>query len=106
MLDDFCSVEKIIYLKEVLKQMKKLDKHKEPIPFDIVVREFNKQNKSAGKLKEYNECKLMQKGRFRKYVKNPNHWENRTRNVKLPNGDIKTIHTIFIVKFNGKKVVF
>lgn len=86
--------------------MKELDRNKKPIPFNLVIREFNKQNKTAGKLKIYKGCELMQKGRYRKYVKDPNHWENRTRNIKLPSGDIKKIHTLFIIEFNSKKVVF
>lgn len=38
--------------------------------------------------------------------KNPNHWENRTRNIKLENGEIKKINILFVDSFNGKKVVF
>lgn len=39
--------------------------------------------------------------------RNPNHWDNKTRNIKvLPQGDIKKIHINHIIEFNGKKVVY
>lgn len=96
----------MIYLDEVLAKMRQLDLKKNPVPFDIKVREFNRQNKSAGRMKEYFGATLMQKGRFKKVLKEPHHWENRTRNIKLADGSIKKIHTIFISEFNNLKVVF
>lgn len=86
--------------------MSRLNDNKNPVPFNLKVREFNRQNKSAGRIKEYRAATLMQKGRFSDYEKNPNHWNNRTRNIKLPDGSIKKIHLIFIDSFNGKKVVY
>lgn len=42
-----------------------------------------------------------------KVRRNPNHFENKTRNIKvLPQGDIKTINIRFIIEFNGKKVIY
>lgn len=38
--------------------------------------------------------------------KNPNHWENRTKNIKTKEGIIKKINILFIDEFNGQKVVY
>ena len=94
--------------------MKKVDSRKNPVPFSLKIRSFNLQNKTGGKLISYEEAVLLRppakKGAVRLAdetpFKNPNHWENRTRNIKLKNGEIKKIHIIFIEEFNGKKVVF
>lgn len=107
-------MEKTLFLRDVLTEMKKLDKQNNPIPFCIKLRSFNRQNKSGGNLISYNNAILLkppkEKGAKRLAMdtefKDPKHWENRTRNIKLDTGEIKKIHTIFIVEFNGKKVVY
>ena len=96
-----------IYLKDVLAQMRQLDEHKKPIPFSLAVRTYNRQNGSGGKLNIYHNATLMQQPRNKKdFEKNPNHWEQRTRNIRLEDGTIKKIIIIFIVAFNGKEVVY
>ena len=85
-----------------------------PAKILFLFRSFNLQNKTGGKLISYEDAVLLRppakKGAVRLAdetpFKNPNHWENRTRNIKLKNGEIKKIHIIFIEEFNGKKVVF
>ncbi|SDE68206.1 hypothetical protein SAMN05421544_1186 [Riemerella columbipharyngis] len=98
---------------DVLSDMKKLDKKNNPIPFSITVRTFNLQNKSGGSIKVYEKAVLLnppkRKGAKRLAMdtafKNPNHWENRTRNIKVDN-QIKKINILFIIEYNGKKVVY
>ncbi|CAA0156888.1 conserved hypothetical protein [Tenacibaculum maritimum] len=102
-------------LRDVLKEMAKLDENKNPVPFSVAVRTFDKTNKKGGVLKQYHGITLMQQGKKRslmslasgKDVKNPNHWENKTRNLKVPgqNRPRKT-NILFIVKFNGYNVVY
>lgn len=107
-------MKKTIFLKDVLDEMKKLDDRKNPIPFSIKVRSFSVQNKTGGNIKFYPFATLLQapkvKGVKRLAMstsfKNPNHWENRTRNIKLQNGEIKKINILFIDEFNGQKVVY
>lgn len=100
-------------LRDVLADMRKLDENKNPIPFDIVVREYSRQNGTGGKLTKHNNATLMQQGKKRSLVslasgkdlKNPNHWENKTRNIKV-NGQIRKINILFIIEYNGHKVVY
>ena len=114
MLFDICGIEKTLFLSDVLTEMKKVDARKNPVPFSLKIRSFNLQNKTGGKLISYEDAVLLRppakKGAVRLAdetpFKNPNHWENRTRNIKLKNGEIKKIHIIFIEEFNGKKVIF
>jgi hypothetical protein len=37
--------------------------------------------------------------------KNPNHYDNSTRNLRMPNGDLVKIHIRLIRIFNGKTVL-
>lgn len=99
-------VEKI-FLKDALVEMRKLDAEKKPIPFSLAVRTYNKQNGFGGKLLIYHNATLMQQPKGKKdFEKNPNHWDNKTRNIKLADGTIKKIIILFIVAFNGKEVVY
>lgn len=101
-----------IKLSEVLKQMKMLDSSRNPVPFSISVRTYNHQNKYGGRLVHYKYSTLMQPPKEKGAVrlsqqidfKDPNHWKNRTRNIKTPEG-IKKIHIMFITEFNGKAVI-
>lgn len=102
--EEICAMEKKIFLKDVLLDMKKLDNQKNPIAFSLAVRSFNKQNNTGGKLIVYHNVTLMQTAKIKKSV--ANHWENRTRNIKLPNGEIKKINILFIVSYNGKEVIY
>ena len=99
-------VEKI-FLKEALSEMRKLDAEKKPIPFSLAVRTYNQQNGFGGKFLIYHNTTLMQQPKAKKdFEKNPNQWENKTRNIKLADGKIKKIIILFIVAFNGKEVVY
>lgn len=114
-------MENTISINEVLKIMDMQDERGNSIPFDIQIREFSRQNKTGGKLKFYNdarkpkakkgEVKQGQSGISKLFApdvarKNPNHFENRTRNIELSNGLIKKINYLFIIKFNEKIVVY
>lgn len=113
MLHHLWRVEKTMFLDVVIKEMKQLDKNKNPIPFSISYRTYNKQNKSGGKLiretgatalqppKTPGNIRLSQKTPFR----NANHWLNRTINIKTSEGDIRKINKLFITEFNGHQVI-
>ena len=106
------TMQKSILLSQVLSEMRKSDERKNPIPFTISIRTFNKQNKSGGRFVTYENATLMQPPKTAGAVrlsqdidfKNPNHWKNRTRNIKTNEG-IKKIHILFIIKFNGLDVI-
>lgn len=107
-------VEKVMFLREALEEMKKLDAWKNPVPFHIKVRGFSVQNKSGGTLYSYEGAVLLQPPKQKRAkrlamdtpMKDANHYENRTRNLKLPSGDIKKINILFIEELNGRKVVY
>ena len=110
-----------IYLKDVLKQMKTLNSKGEAPSFSIKVRTFNNFSKTGGKLNHYPKAWLVMKEKNydptsikalrtlpKKPVdrKNPNHFENKTRNIRLPNGQKRKIHIRFIIEFNNQKVIY
>lgn len=101
-----------MFLSEVLTEMKKMD-GKIPIPFSLVARTYNKQNKMGGKMKPYYDATLMRAPKMKGEIrlsqnidfKNPNHFKNRTRNISTEDGERK-INILFIIEFNGYKVVY
>jgi hypothetical protein len=111
-------MENTIFLSDVLKQMNQKDSEENPVPFSLEWRTFNNQNKMGGKLKSETGAILCMKSTKKRDVtkelqnptekkerKNPNHWKNKTRNIELSNGEVKTINILLITKFNGKTVV-
>ena len=109
-----------IFLRQVLKEMEKIGTDKKPVPFEIECRTFNTNNKSGGALKKYSNARLLVKTKSKGKVfnpyeheyrvfrnrKNPNHWDNRTRNIELSNGMVRKLKILYITKFNGKPVAY
>lgn len=94
-----------MFLSEVLEKMKEA-------PFTLETRTFNRYNKSGGKYMIHRNAELMRPPKKKGLIrlsdptpfKNPNHFENRTRNIKV-DGEIIKINIAFIIKFNGYTVV-
>lgn len=102
-------------LNEVLNLMSRKDNKGMFVPFDLDYRTFNEQTKKGGKLKRYFGAKYLPSakapGEFdrenpEKHIKNPNHFQNRTRNIELSTGEIKTIRIDFIISFNNTNVIY
>lgn len=111
---------KHIFLRQVLAEIKKVDANGEAIPFSIEFRTYNRNNKMGGILKKHEGAKLLiakkLKGktfnpmdhtfREQRLRKNPNHFENRTRNIELKSGHIRKVNILFITKFNDQEVIY
>jgi hypothetical protein len=111
---------KHIFLRQVLEKMKETDAKGNAISFDIEFRTYNRNNKSGGALKKYAGAKLLigkkLKGKefnpmehfFREHRerKNPNHWQNKTRNLELVSGHKRKTIILYITKFNGVQVIY
>lgn len=111
-----------IYLQEVLQQMKTLDSEGKAVPFSLKTRTLNRYSKKGGKLKEYPEARLVMNEKQERITsvaalramqpkvlrerKNPQHFQNKTRNIRLPNGEKRKIHIRFIIEFNNQKVIY
>ena len=101
-----------ITLTEALKIFNLRDANGMFLPFDIEYRTFNEQTKQGGKLKQYFGVKHLPSAKKSEEVptdlntKTPNHYKNRTRNIELPNGEIKKIRIDFIVSINNTKVIY
>ena len=117
--------EETIYINEVLEIMRTPNLEGRAVSFDLSWRTFNKNSKAGGKHKYEENAKLVMQEKpidphsiyalknfkasdKKKEVikKNPNHYEHKTRNIRLENGDIKKIHWRYIETFNGKKVLY
>lgn len=97
--------EKIISLRDALKVFSLRDANKMFKPFDLVYRTFNQTTKKGGKHIVYKGVRYLPSAK-NDSLKNPNHFKNRTRNIELANGSIKTIIIDFIIKVNDKTVIY
>lgn len=113
-------MKETISLKDALTIIDKKDKEGNAYPFDIAFRSLQRNSKTGGKLYEYKQVKKLrskqstptkvslikavQSGSTLK--RNPNHFENRTRNLELQNGKPRKIHIRLIISINGKKVIY
>lgn len=102
--------------------MRTPDTNGRAIPFDISYRTFNSNSKTGGKMKYYENAKLVMKEKSEKdeiralkfkpseekeiNKKNPQHFKNKTRNIRLEDGGITKINVKFIHTFNGIKVIY
>lgn len=119
-----------ITLKEALDIFNRRDSKGMFVPFDISFRTFSKTTKKGGQLKVYEGVKWLPSAKpdtdettkviyspsYKEVVaallapvkanKDPNHFENRTRNIELPNGDIRKINIDYIILVNNFKVIY
>lgn len=111
---------RVIFLKDALKIFSLKDRDNKPFPFDIRYRTFNSQTKQGGKMLEYKGVKHLPDANknslpslnpeavfaIDKPSRNPNHFDNRTRNIELPSGEIKKLRIDFIDSINGQKMIY
>ena len=109
-----------IYLKQALEIMNTRKPDNSFAPFDLVIRTFNGQTGKGGKLIFYNNVRLLPEANPNKpkietiqsvlddvkATKRPNHYKNRTRNIELEDGSVKTIKIDFIILINGHSVIY
>ena len=110
----------IISLKEALAVMAKKDENNRLIPFDVTYRTFNSTSKKGGKLKVYPSAKLCLEANPNRIVKdtlenimdketaikNPAHFDNRTRNIELQTGEIVRLRIDFVISINNQKIIY
>lgn len=118
--NEFWGMNNIVFLRQVIQDIKKLAPDGGAIPNDITCRTFNANNKQGGVLKVYPGIKLLvseplQGKKFNPEAhlyrpfrerKNPNHWKNVTLNFETETGRIVKIKLRYIIKFNGQWVAY
>jgi hypothetical protein len=110
-----------IRLREVVNEMDRLDGEGRSVPFDIKFVSSDRKRGTGGdiiEIKGARKCYGTTDGGLVSdtpnrsgsgkpgETKNPNHFVNQTRNLLLPNGQIRKVHIRLIIAFNGKKVCF
>lgn len=118
---EFSSMENgTISLKEALEIFWRRDQYGERVHFNISFRTFSRISKTGGTLKTYEGVKYVPAANKDedfvstmynildpiKIARDPKHFENRTRNIELPNGEIKKLNIDFIISVNGHKVIY
>ena len=109
----------MIMLNQVLKDMCKVDHKGRPVPFSIQFCTASKKRRTGGELIDLPQAVLswnQKKGASKseplpegktaiESAKKPNHYRNRTRNLVLPNGEMRKVHISLITRFNGHEVI-
>lgn len=107
-----------IHLNDALNLMKERLVNGQFKPFNISFRTFNSQNSTGGKLRVIQGARLLpdksKKKRITMYnvlevdktQRPPDHYTNRTRNIELPDGQVRKIRIDFIIEMNNKKVIY
>lgn len=110
-----------IFLKDVQKIFDAKFPNGDPVPFDIEVFKYSRTNKTGGELITYNNVtkstrKELLKSNLNKTRilelfdevkhRNPMHFKNKTRCIKLPNGDIRKLSFICIKTINNQEVIY
>jgi hypothetical protein len=101
--------------------MDSVDQHGRPARFQVKFVTADRTTKKGGEiieLKDASKCPVRTKNGQEIYpqrkkvlvqqriTRNPNHWENSTRNIRLPNGQKRKLHIRLIIEFNNKKVCY
>lgn len=113
-----------IQLSDALREMEKLDEKGYPTRFSITCWTYSESRATGGEEVTYkNVClndvradvpsNIKEEYRRDKPIsvaasspRNPHHWENKTRNLRLENNQIRKIHIRFIKSFNGKQIIY
>ena len=99
--------DSVINLKEALAVFSLRDEKGMVKHFNLTYRTFNSATKKGGKLISYNGVKYLPSAKKETLtVKETNHFQNRTRNIELPTGDLKKVKIDFIISVNDKKVIY
>ena len=111
---------KTIFLRQVLAEIEKVDALGNTQFHEIEFMTFNRNNKTGGKRTVYT-ARLLKENKLKGKVfnpmehdfrsfrsrKNPNHWDNVTRNFELKtSGLIRKVIVRYITKFNGVEVAY
>jgi hypothetical protein len=106
----------MIFLKDVLETMEQTDKKNQLKPFSIVFVTADRNKKTGGDIIEIERATILKrlpgekkaaKPQANKSItKTPNHWDNSTRNILLPNGQKRKIHIRLITRFNNQPVIY
>lgn len=110
-----------IRLWDVLEIMDTLDGQGKPFRFQMKYITANRLQGTGGEIIELKDvCKCSGKTKQGKPIfaskknfpsndhasKDPRHWTHSTRNILLPNGQIRKVHIRLIIEFNNKKVCY
>ena len=110
-----------IRLWEALEIMESMDGQGRPTRFQVKFVTANRITRKGGEIievKDASKCPVTTRngreifperktGQMQeKITRNPNHWENSTRNIRLPNGQKRKLHIRLIIEFNKMKVCY
>jgi hypothetical protein len=90
---------------EMLSEMLKRGPDGNFIPFSITWVTYNQKEKTGGEKITLNEAVFYGGPSKKDKPRNPNHFDNYTRNIRAYHGDrIMKVHVDLITRFNGKRI--
>lgn len=96
----------MIRVADMLRMMNEWESSGNRVPFSITWVTCNMKQNTGGEKITLDRAVLVGSGVSKSRDRNPNHFENYTRNIKSAEGDrIMKIHVLHITQFNGKKII-
>jgi len=95
-----------ISIKDMLNTMMMRGRDRDLIPFSISFVTCDQKKHQGGKLIHFDSAVFVGGPSRKDKARNPNHYENHTRNIRHLNSDrLVKIHSHLVLKFNGMEVV-
>lgn len=96
----------MIRIAEMLTIMNTWEKRGERVPFSITWVKCDEKQGTGGEKITLDQAVLVGNAHSKSEKRNPNHFENYTRNIRAYEGDrIMKIHIPLVTRFNGKQVI-
>lgn len=90
----------------MLNQMNEWESSGEHVPFSITWVKCNLKQNIGGEKITLEAAVLVGNGKSQSQKRNPNHYENYTRNIRALEGDrIMKLHILHITRFNGMGII-
>lgn len=103
-------MDNVISLNDALQIFKQKDHTGMYVTFSLKYRTFNSCTKQGGKLINYEGVRYLPSAKAmdikKAKTKNPHHFKNRTRNIELPTGEIKTIGIDYMISINNQLIIY
>lgn len=96
----------MIRVPDMLAQMNEWEKSGERVPFSIEFVTCDLKQGTGGEKIKLDQAVLVGSSKSKSEQRNPNHFENYTRNIRAKDGDyIMKLHVLLITRFNGMSII-
>lgn len=96
----------MIRVTDMLKKMNEWESSVSHVPFSITFVKCNIKANTGGEKITLDRAVMVGGGKSKSESRNPNHFDNYTRNIRSAEGDrIMKLHVLHITRFNGMSII-